>query len=374
MFDFLLLFESFEFEQPWWLLGVFLPIFVAILLRIKRQNLQQTYADAHLWHWVNAASGALQSCGFFRCLLLQLTPLRFLALGWILIVVALSNPRELIWRDFESKSPAMDVVVVLDVSPSMAAEDVFPNCFTQAKWFLESLERELPDETKLGLVAFSGQAHVISPLSVDRQLFLHYLNLLSADFLSTRGSALELGVAQAIHHLQQLSQQASHRPAAIVMVTDGRGAESAIPMAMPEHYLQSPVYRQLFVERNLAIANFPESLLVIGVGDQAPVVLKDEAGNALQSSQGGLANVALSESFMRRFAQTVQGDYVALQTSASFVQQIAQRLQARNQTTQVPQQRWQSYADVCARLGAISLLIAFFGFSLRWPSSFRQRG
>jgi Ca-activated chloride channel homolog len=115
------------------------------------------------------------------------------------LVLALMQPQ---WGEREEDLPfrGRDLVVVLDVSLSMLAEDISPNRLEVAKdsvrLLVDTVRRE--GGHRLGLVVFAGRAEVFAPLTRDYELFLHRLEDAGPGSVSRRGTVIELGLAQAM--------------------------------------------------------------------------------------------------------------------------------------------------------------------------------
>lgn len=372
------MFEGFSWQTPEWLWGIVLPFLVYFGLRWRQKNLQNSYADSHLWPWVDAQTLTVGShflasseIGFAtnrlqhfvvrlsQRLMTIFSPLRLLALAWIMLILALAGPRSL--QELPKKQPisAMDVMVVLDVSPSMAATDVYPSRFLQAKVFLESVLSELSESDRIGLVAFSGQAHLISPLSHDRRLFLHNLALLKPDLLPTRGSSVELGFLTAVEALQAM-QIPSGR---ILLMTDGRNETSTMaPVPEELRLLAETIFGDQKGQGSLELLKKLDlQTLVLSVGNRVPTTIANpDKPEALWQYQGLPVNVAVSESFMQGFAQSIGANYQPLKTGQADVEQVLDWLrpvESLNITTQIG---WSSYAPIFSQLALLFLVFAFY--------------
>jgi Ca-activated chloride channel family protein len=140
------------------------------------------------------------------------------------LAVALMQPR---WGMRPEAAPrwGRDLIVVLDVSLSMLAEDVFPNRLEQAKAMVRGLIEEFRDDGghRLGLVVFAGQASLQSPLTSDYGLFLD--RLAAAGPTSARRKGTDVGAALR----QSLSRFGDLDPAFtdIILLSDGEDHEGA---------------------------------------------------------------------------------------------------------------------------------------------------
>jgi Ca-activated chloride channel family protein len=134
--------------------------------------------------------------------------------------VALAGPR---WgvaaRTAESR--ALNIVVVMDVSRSMLAQDVAPNRLGRAVSAARRLVLDL-DGDRFALVAFAGHAYLLSPLTLDESAIALQLDALDPDMASAGGSGLA-GALDLARHTLVSSPQGGDR--AIVVLTDGESFE-----------------------------------------------------------------------------------------------------------------------------------------------------
>jgi len=372
-----------EWREPAWLLLLSLPVLIWLFLKWRQNRVQQSYADAHLWPWVNGQAfevseyeGALSA---WRKWFVKFTPLKALGLAWLAVVIALAEPRELVWEAQTSTTQAADIMVVLDLSPSMAAEDVYPSRFAQAKQFLESMAVSSKPSDRLGLTVFSGQAHLIAPLSHDRALFLHYLQLLAPDMLPTRGSGVELGIMYGWQYLQETAQQSP----AMLVLSDGRAMNSAMPPLPKNDEQMLTLYDAMFKESGSAMSNVP--LVILGVGGSQPSVLPDpnvlrEQETSLSSEKLWMRNQqlvtsALESELLQSLSQQLKGDYFPLDTSQLFLDKVLSKLEPDAVEKKSMQQEWVSYSDVFLKVGLLSLIWAFYSSSiLGWVKHARSLG
>ena len=115
--------------------------------------------------------------------------------GWLLLgasalaaCVALSGPR---WgsRVVTAETKGLNVLLAVDVSRSMLAEDASPSRLERAKEQVRRLVHQL-DGDRVGLVAFAGQSFILSPLTVDGSALLMLVDALDPDLTSASGTDL----------------------------------------------------------------------------------------------------------------------------------------------------------------------------------------
>lgn len=111
-----------------------------------------------------------------------------LALGGILAGVAIAGPRGGP-RSVVSESRALDLVIAVDVSRSMLAEDVAPSRLQRSIREARRLVEDLSGD-RLGLIAFAGKSYILSPLTVDGGAVEMYLDALDPDIASEGGTSL----------------------------------------------------------------------------------------------------------------------------------------------------------------------------------------
>lgn len=133
-------------------------------------------------------------------------------LTFIFIVLALARP-VIEQEPIKSKQQLSDVVVAVDLSFSMQAQDVEPSRLQKAKESLRELVMA-EHKTRFGVLGFTTNAIVLSPLTQDRELLLHLFNALDGKYVITKGSSVmpALELARKMSNSKKLS---------VVLLTDG---------------------------------------------------------------------------------------------------------------------------------------------------------
>jgi Ca-activated chloride channel family protein len=150
-------------------------------------------------------------------------------IGLALMVIALARPQygsELI----KIKSTGTEVIIALDVSLSMLAGDYYPNRIEKAKRQIITLVENLPGES-IGLIAFSGEAFVQCPLTIDQGAFRMFLDVVKVGIISDTGTDLE----KAIEKAAESFSADSPADKVLVIFTDGETHEGD-PIAAAEKY------------------------------------------------------------------------------------------------------------------------------------------
>jgi Ca-activated chloride channel family protein len=206
-----------EWSHPWWSLLALQPLLMALLLKLRRNQVLH-YADAHLLAW--AVRGSVQDRqGKWKGLLH--------VAAWLLLACAAAGPRLPLVSDKAQQAlprHEMDIMVLLDVSPSMQARDISPQRLQRAKLELLDLLPRLHGE-RLGLIAFSGSAGLIMPLSRDYSALRYYLNIAEPNLFDTPGTA----IAGALDLAQRKLQQQKSASRAILLLTDAESSALSGP-------------------------------------------------------------------------------------------------------------------------------------------------
>jgi Ca-activated chloride channel homolog len=148
----------------------------------------------------------------------------FVLMGLTCLIVALARPQ---WgaNEIVVQQRGTDVVIALDISNSMRAEDVVPNRLARARAELGTLLEGF-DRGRVGLVLFAGQAFVQCPLTLDLGTAQLFLRMADPDMISAQGTAIGAALTVSANLLDSGADEgvaASRR--AILLVTDGEDLE-----------------------------------------------------------------------------------------------------------------------------------------------------
>jgi len=209
------------------------------------------------------------------------------ALG--LIVLALAGPRwGFHWE--EVRREGVDIVVALDTSRSMLAEDVKPNRLERAKLAVQDLLKQLQGD-RIALVPFAGTAFVQCPLTLDYEAFAESLRAVDVGIIPKGGTA----IAEAITTSIQALENHQGKYAAIILITDGEDHEGKIDDAAKQAAdLGIKIY-------TVGIGTPGGDLIPITVNGQQ-VFVKDRKGQVVKSH--------LDDETLKQVATTTAGAYV----------------------------------------------------------------
>lgn len=212
-----------------------------------------------------------------------------------LAAVALSGPR---WGEEQivTETRGLNLIVAIDISRSMLAEDARPSRLGRALREARRLVHDL-DGDRLGLAAFAGTSYILSPLSVDGSALTLYLDALDPDVASEGGTHLGPALAQGIDLLEASPEIADR---VLVMFTDGE-AHDSLPRSL---------------EEARRLAGLGIHLILVAEGGRKPVRIpvRDDGGTLLawqQDMAGNSIETSRRDDILRAIADAAQGTIVA---------------------------------------------------------------
>jgi Ca-activated chloride channel family protein len=209
-------------------------------------------------------------------------------LGISLGIFALTRPQwGFHWE--EMKRVGVDIIVAIDVSESMLAEDVKPNRLERAKREIIDLI-EMLEGDRIGLIAFAGTNFVQCPLTLDYGACKMFLDYIDTDLIPVPGTA----IAEAIRTSLKSFSKRERKSKALILITDGEDHEG------------EPI--------DAAVEAKKEGIKIftIGVGGEggAPIPLKDGSGGFKKDRKGDMVITHLDEVTLQKIALETGGSYV----------------------------------------------------------------
>jgi Ca-activated chloride channel family protein len=220
----------FRFENSLFLYGLALiPLMVFIFLLVLK--------------WRRKSLNKIAEAGLQSIVLPQLSKSKvvwrfiFWCLAMAFLVIAIANP-QFGTKLEEAKREGIDIMIALDVSNSMKAQDLAPNRLENAKQSIGRLINNL-NEDRIGIIVFAGQSYVQLPITTDYSSAKLFLESISCDMIPTQGTAIGAAIDLAVESFDPKSPAAK----AIIVITDGenheddavKSAETAAEKGMTVH-------------------------------------------------------------------------------------------------------------------------------------------
>lgn len=329
----------FRLEHPFWLIALILvPVLLAaylVALRLKKRK-RTLVGDFEL----------------VRALTKSYSPGRYLIkfiaglLALVFLVLAIANPQSK-GAALDQNRQGLDVMLIMDVSKSMLAQDIQPNRLERSRQLMSLLIDKLSNN-RLGMIWFAGRAYLQMPLTSDLSAAKLFLQTAGPDAVPTQGTVI--GEALRLAGTAFNSQEQKYK--AVVLISDG---EDHDPEAME-------IVKKL-VESGVMINT-------VGVGSTQGTTIPDPAtGGAKKDAAGNTVISKLNEEQLRNLAQEGNGTYVYLQDAASAANTISTQLESieKKQLEDGSRVQYNSYF-YWFLLIAFGILIFEVFFSERKPS------
>lgn len=244
-------------------------------------------------------------------LLAQLTPsasparlrTKFVLYSLALVFLILAAARPQVGSKLrEEHQKGIEMMLVVDVSNSMMAEDFEPNRLDRTKFAIDRVVESMKQD-RIGVVAFAGEAQVQLPITSDYRMARAFARKLSPQMVRTQGT--DLGAAIKLATMSFSSQSEGSR--VMILITDGENHESDALEAA-----------QAAAEKGIAIYT-----IGIGTPEGAPVMI---GGEYLTDENGDMVVSKLDEKMLQEIASTTGGAYVRATKQSIGLKEIVDRL------------------------------------------------
>ena len=219
------------------------------------------------------------------------------AMALSLLIIAVARPR--VGSQLkETTSEGNEIMILLDISNSMRATDMYPNRLESTKNAISNLVRKLSSD-RVGLIIFAGSAFVQVPMTTDLKATDIFIQSVSCDMISEQGTALGEAMNLAIKSFNfddDLSK-------AIILVSDGENHE---PEPDPVQIARQCNEKGVIVH-------------TIGVGDVrgVPIPVREGSKDFIKDRSGEIVMTKLDEASLQKIAQAGGGIYVRASNSNS---------------------------------------------------------
>ena len=274
---------DFHFLRPLWFLGLLPVLAIALHRRWQKKsvgNWQKLINPALLPYLIQGDQATLQPSGMGKTTVW--------CAAWLLACAALAGPT---WQQLPQPVHKQEsaLILILDLSPSMLAEDIAPSRLVRARYkAIDILAKR--NEGYTGLVVYSGSAHVVSPLTEDANTIVSIVPTLTPALMPSYGSQVE----EAIESALKLAENAGFERGDLILITDGvaRVAMRTIDRAMRD------------------ATSYRLSILGVGTAEGAPIPLA--YGGFLKNDKGNILVPKLDPSVLRELATNNRGIYRSL--------------------------------------------------------------
>jgi Ca-activated chloride channel family protein len=300
-----------DFEHDHWLYLLFGLIPLLLLFAAtawwRRKALQQFAEPRMVSSLLKDHSATRKGLRFFLVLLALAS-----------LILALANLRMGAKKQTVQREGA-DIMLAVDLSRSMLAEDLRPNRLDRSKFFIAQLLKELQND-KVGLVVFAGNAYLQMPLTVDSRAALMYLNILDTDVIPRQGTAIGEAIGLATEAFEQGQGPAGKtKNRALIIVTDGENNEGdAVELASQA------------AEKGIAV-------FTVGVGTvkgaPIPIPSRYNIVDYKRDQSGNIVLTKLNETMLQEIAAAGNGKYYHISGGTQTIKDIATALDQLDKQT-----------------------------------------
>lgn len=254
-------------------------VFYAVMLKFRKRRIRR-FGDETLVNEIMPSRSA--SKGWVR--------LTLFSIAFFFFVIGLSRP-QIGAKLKEHQTKGVEIMIALDVSNSMLAEDYSPNRLERAKLAISKLVDKLQDD-RIGLIVFAGTSFVQLPITTDYVSAKMFLNTISTESVPVQGTAIGDAINTAVRSFSAQSEKSR----AIIVITDGENHEDDPVSAAKQ---ASDIGIRVFA---------------IGVGspEGEPVPVN---GELLKDRDGNIVVTKLDEKLLREIAAAGNGVYVRAENS-----------------------------------------------------------
>ena len=265
--------------------------------------------------------------------------LRYLAI--IMLILAIARPQIIDVSTQTKTSRGIDIVIAVDISSSMLAQDLKPNRLDALKSVAKEFINDRVND-RIGLVVYAGESYTRTPVTTDKSIIINSLDEIKFDGVIDDGTAIGMGLATSVNRLKESNSKSK----VIILLTDG-------------------VNNSGFIDPNTAAdlaVSFGIKTYTIGLGSNgnalAPVAI-----NPNGTFRFGLTKVEIDESLLNSIATQTGGLYFRA-TDNEKLKEIYQEIN-KLEKTEVEEFKYSNATEKYRVFALISFVLIFVEWLLR---------
>lgn len=240
------------------------------------------------------------------------------------------------------KKKGVELMIALDVSNSMMAQDIKPSRLEKAKMAISRMVEKLSND-KVGLIVFAGDAYVQLPITTDYSSAKLFLSNISTDIVPVQGTAIGAAIDLAAKSFTPETETSK----AIIVITDGENhQDDAIAAAKKAH------------EKGIAIHT-----IGMGLEQGAPIPEKGQPGQFMKDGSGNIVVSKLDEQTLREIAKAGEGIYVRASNTDVGLTQLLDEVN-RMEKSLLEERVYTDYAEKYQYFLLVGLFFVFVEFMI----------
>jgi Ca-activated chloride channel family protein len=274
--------DLFQFARPYILYGfgiipIFLLLFILSLRRKKK--LMEMYGESRLVKELTPEVSPQR----------QIWKFILLMLAFIFLVFALAGPQFGVKLQ-EAKRKGAEIIIALDVSNSMLAEDIAPSRLERSKQAISRLVDKLQAD-RIGLIVFAGEAYVQLPVTSDYVSAKMFLSTINPNLVPVQGTA----IGEAINLATRSFSETTDADKTIIVISDG------------ENHEDNPVE----AAENAAEKGITVNVVGVGSTNGVPIpVMEGGQKNYLKDNEGNVVITKMDDKMLAQVATAGKGQFV----------------------------------------------------------------
>jgi Ca-activated chloride channel family protein len=268
-----------------------------------------------------------------------------LNIAYFFIVVAIANPQ--IGTSIEkSERKGTDLMICLDISNSMLAEDIKPNRISRAKQSLKNLINQLSND-RIGIVIFAGGAYVQLPITNDYGAAKTFIDIIDPSMISNQGTAIGEALEKANESFGEKNNKKSR---SIILISDGEDNEQeAVSIA-------KQIAKEGVVINTIGLG-LPEGALI-------PIAKKSGKLEFKKSEDGSYVMTKLNEELLKDIAGVGNGVYIRANNASIGLDNILARINKmeKNEYQAVAYKDYENRFYIFAFIALLILVVEFLIF------------
>ncbi len=225
------------------------------------------------------------------------------------------------WEEVQRRG--VDILIALDVSTSMLAEDVSPNRLDRAKRKISDLLKIIQGD-RVGLIAFAGTAFLQCPLTLDHGAIAIFLDSIDTDLIPVPGTA----IGQAIELALKAFESSPKNSRALILITDGEDT-TGNPLEVAKKANEQGV-----------------KIYTIGIGKEGGVPIPDgKQGGFKKDRKGEVVLTHLDEQSLQKIALETGGSYVRSVSGDLDLDKVYEDIQKKTEDKELKSGRQRRYEE-----------------------------
>jgi Ca-activated chloride channel family protein len=326
--------QIFKFAQPVFFYGLLMiPVFIIFfwLMQSWKRKAMKRFGESNLL--LRLMPDISRRKPTFKFILMLF--------AFAMIILGLANPQ--IGSRLENiERKGIDIVIAIDVSNSMLAQDIKPNRLLRSRQAISKLVDDLQND-RIGIVVFAGNAYTQLPITTDYAAAKLFLSTINTDIVPTQGTA----IAEAIELAANAFDENEHEKA-IIIITDGEDHEGDAILAA----------------KNAQEKGIRVYTIGMGLPEGAPIPVYDKYGNQNGFKKDLKQNTVitkLNEDMLKQIAGAGNGEYVRANNSQAGLDIIFDEIN-KLEKTEFESRVFSDYEDRFQYLLAIAIIILILEF------------